>query len=234
MTFLQKKLQETIPEEIYQQILLIEESSLEEFEEFYRDTLRSLTTTQLNTFLDFLIAKKKIQKEIKISFLHKLLSHEALFLREKVILYLEALQQKDCIPTILSLRSDVNISIRAQVYWILAKHTMGDEDLTPQIIEDLKTAEQDNDQILLAAALFQRNDSPSSFEMRFLKEFYLGNYFDSINQVLKISLTGEHGHAAQTIGLILWEASIKIYAIDSLETYNLQWLVEKVDEKISL
>ncbi len=234
MTFLQKKLQETIPEIIYKQILLIEEGNLADFEELYDKTLSTLSAIQLNTLLDFLVAKKKISKEIKVSFLQKLLSHQESFLREKVVLYLESLLQKDCVSSITPLRADTALSVRARIFWVLAKYTTGDEEFTQQIIKDLKASTIDNDQVLLAAALYQRNNTSASLEMQFLRDFYLENYIDLVSQELKVNLTGKHGFAAQMIGLILWEANIKIYAIDSLKTYNMQWLVEKTDEKVSL
>ncbi|MHA1186324.1 MAG: hypothetical protein ACTSSK_05540 [Candidatus Heimdallarchaeota archaeon] len=232
MTFLQKKLKETVPKDIYEQILLIEQNSLEEFEKIYESTLNSLPASNLNTLLDFIVAKIKIPLEIKISFLKKMLAHDEQFLRERVILYLEGLLQKDCLSIVIPLRDDTNRSIRAQVYWVLAKYTFGDDDLTQQIIDDFKLTTTDSDQVMFAAALFQRNDDPSSLEMRFLNDFYLEHYYDPIKQTLKVSLTGEHGHAAQFIGLILWEANIKIFALESLEMHDALWLVEKIDEKV--
>ena len=100
MTFLQKKLQETTSETIYKQILQIDEGNLADFEVLYEKTLSYLSVNQLNTLLDYLIAKKKIIKEIKISISQKILLHQESFLREKAVLYLEALLQKDCIPII--------------------------------------------------------------------------------------------------------------------------------------
>ena len=234
MTFLQKKLQETVHETIYRQILEIDDCTLEDFEILYEKTLSTLTTNQIHTLLDYIIAKIKIAQEIKISFCKKMLLHSEPFLREKAIMYLEALLKVDCISSILPLKTDEASSVRIRVLWVLAKYIEGDEDLTQQIIDELKPTILDSGQILLAAALYQRNSNPASLEMRYLKDFYLKYYYDFEKQALKRNLTGEHGQATQIIGLILWEAGIRIFAIDSLEMYNSQWLIEKVDKKVPL
>lgn len=233
MTFLQKKLQETIPEIIYKQILLVEDN-LEEFEELYENTLSSLTAPQLNTLLDFLIAKKKVSEDVKISISQKLLSHHESFLREKSILYLESFQQKESVQYISPLIIDLSPCVRARVFWVLAKHSEDDANLTQQIFDDLTINAEDTDQVILAGALYLRNNSPSSIEMRFLRDFYLENYYDTITQKLKVNITGKLGFAAQGIGLILWEAGIEIFAIDSLEILDMNWLIEKANEKVSL
>jgi hypothetical protein len=234
ITFLQKKLKETVHESIYKDILGIDNCNLEDFERLYNKTFSLFKPTLTNTLFDYIIARKKISQEIKIAFCRKILLHPEPSLREKAVMYLEALQQANCVPLILPLRDDKDTSVRTRVYWILAKHTIGDDTLTQQIIDEFNSTNLDSDQILLAAALYQRNNDPASYEMRFLKDYYLEHYYDLEDQELKVSLTGEHGHAAHIIGLILWEADIKLFAMESLEMHELTWLIEKEEKKLKL
>ncbi|MHA1188540.1 MAG: hypothetical protein ACTSXA_14700 [Candidatus Heimdallarchaeota archaeon] len=225
MTFLRKKIQEDLPEPLAQKVFQLEEEQAP-FEDLLQEILTSFSVDQLNLVLEFETENDQLSNDRKIIFLRHLLTHQEPLLREKAIVYLEPLLKEKIAPLVEPLIADSVQPVRVRVYWVLAKYTENDE-LTLKIIDELNFQLEDNEQIFLAAALYQCNNSPASIEMRFLNDFYHQHYFDSLTNELKVSLTGKHGYAAQIIGLILWEAGIELVKVGSLEMYDMLWLIDK-------
>ena len=225
MTFLRKKIQEDLPEPLAQKVFQLEDEQVP-FEDLLQDIITSFSVEQLNLVLEFEIENEQLSNERRVAFLRNFLKHEDSLLREKAIQFLEPYLKDKLVPLVESLIADPENKVRVRVYWVLAKYTENDE-LTLKIIDELDFKLEDNEQIFLAAALYQCDNSPASIEMRFLSDFYHKHYFDSVTNELKVSLTGKHGYAAQIIGLILWEAGIKLVRVGSLEAYDLLWLIDK-------
>lgn len=225
VTFLRKKIQEDLPEPLAQKVFQLEEEQAP-FEDLLQEIFTSFSVDQLNLVLEFELENEQLTNERRIIFLRNLLKHQDPLLREKAVQFLEPYLKDKLVPLVESLIADPENKIRVRVYWVLAKYTENDE-LTLKIIDELNFQLEDNEQIFLAAALFQCNNSPASIEMRFLSDFYHQHYFDSLTNDLKISLTGKRGYAAQIIGLILWEAGIELVKVGSLEAYDMLWLIEK-------
>lgn len=225
MTFLRKKIQEDLPEPLAQKVFQLEEEQTP-FEDLLQEIFTSFSVDQLNLVLEFETENEQLTNERKIIFLRQLITHQEPLLREKAIVYLEPLLKEKIVPFVKPLISDSVLPVRVRVLWVLAKYTENDE-LTLKIIDELNFHLEDNEQIFLAAALFQCNNSPASIEMRFLSDFYHQHYFDSLTKDLKVSLTGKRGYAAQIIGLILWEAGIELFKVGSLEVYDMLWLIDK-------
>ncbi|HUU78655.1 MAG TPA: hypothetical protein VMX55_09925 [candidate division Zixibacteria bacterium] len=225
MTFLRKKIQEDLPEPLAQKVFQLEDEQAP-FEDLLQDIITSFSVEQLNLILEFEIENEQLSNERRVAFLRNFLRHEDPLLREKAIQFLEPYLKDKLVPLVESLISDPEDKVRVRVYWVLAKYTENDE-LTLKIIDEFNFQLEDNEQIFLAAALYQCNNSPTSIEMRFLSDFYHKHYFDLVTNELKVSLTGKRGYAAQIIGLILWEAGIKLIRVGSLEAYDLRWLIDK-------
>ena len=225
MTFLRKKIQEDLPESLSKKVFQLEEEQAP-FEDLLQEILTGFSVDQLNLVLEFEIENEHLTNERKIIFLRRLLKHQDPLLKEKAIQFLEPFLKGKVVPLVEPLVSDPAHPVRVKVLWVLAKYTNNDE-LTLKIIDELKFQLEDNEQIFLAAALFQCNNSPASIEMRFLSDYYQQHYFDSLTNELKVSLTGKRGYAAQIIGLILWEAGIELVKVGSLEMYDMHWLIDK-------
>ena len=226
MTFLRRKIQEEFPKAQATQVFQFEQSTPVNFT-LLGEIITTFTTQQLHLVVDFAFSNKKFPKANQIALFTQLLSHEDTGLREKAIQYLEPYIKGSLVPLVEPLRKDSSLTVRAMVLWVLAKYSAEEGDLLAQILEELPRATTDNDQIYLAAALYQLNSSATSREMTALKEFYFKHYFDPQTNQLKVSLTGKHGYAAQIIGLILWEAGIQLIHIGSLKMYDLLWFIEK-------
>ncbi len=225
MPFLRKKIQETLSENISQKIFQLELAD-ESFIELLNELLVILSVDELNLLLEFAVEDEEWSSEKKILLLQELLSNQNSVICEKAIIYLEPFIGKKIIPLIEHLVTNQSHGVRSRVFWVLAKYAT-ERDLTLEIIDELKTASEDNEQIFLAAALYQRNNSASSLEMRFLKDYYIQQFYDPKIDELKVSLVGKQGLAAKVIGLILWEAGIELYSTGSLQSENMLWLIEK-------
>lgn len=225
MSFLRKKIQETFTEEISQKIFQLEFAD-ESFVELLHELIPSLSADDLNLVLEFVVEDEGWSSEKKILFLQELLSNQDPAISEKAIIYLELYIGEKSAPLIEHLVTNQSHGVRARVFWVLAKY-YSERELTLEIIDELKIASEDNEQIFLAAALYQRNNSVSSLEMRFLKDYYIQYFYDTSKEELKVSLVGKQGLAAKVIGLILWEAGIELFATGSLQSENMLWLIEK-------
>ncbi|MBN1329111.1 MAG: HEAT repeat domain-containing protein [Candidatus Heimdallarchaeota archaeon] len=226
MAFLRRKIQEEFPKTQAIQVFQFERSTPVNFI-LLEEIITSFTVQQLHLVVEFAFSNKKFPKANQIALFTQLLSHEDVGLREKAIQYLEPLIKSALVPLVEPLRKDPSLTVRAMVLWVLAKYSAIEGDLLDQILEELPHVTTDNDQIYLAAALFQLNSSANSREMTILKDYYFKHYFDPQTNQLKVSLTGKHGYAAQIIGLILWEAGIQLIQIGSLKMYDLLWFIEK-------
>jgi len=121
--------------------------------------------------------------------------------------------------------------LRARALWALARYARTSVSFE-QIKKELQKAKNDGSRILLAAALYQLNSSPTSQEMRFLAEYYTTHYYDEVRDELIVDITCDFGLSAAVLGFILWEVGYKFFAMDDdLAAYDLDWLTEKNDEK---
>ncbi len=225
MSFLRKKIAAELPEEFSYKVFQLEQEDAP-FEKLLHEILSLFSDNQLNLVLEFEIGNERLSDTKRIAFLQALLTHIDALLREKAIQFLEPYLKEKLVPLVTPLITDDSHNVRVRVYWVLEKYTTY-ADLLELILLDFKLATEDNELIFLAAALYLLNNSPDSYQMQFLKKFYIEHYFDPEKNDLKVSLTGVHGYPAQIIGLILWEAGIELFAVGSLKMYDMLWLIEK-------
>lgn len=226
MSFLREKIIAELPKALSQKVFQLEELEEDHFKMVLQELIASLSDDQLNLIVEYEVGNEHLTDQKRIIFLQYFLIHSDEVLREKAIAYLEPYLKAELVPLVEPLLEDDFHNVRVRVYWVLAKYS-DFPDLLEMILLDFNIATEDNELILLAAALYLLNNDPTSYGMRFLKEYYLEHYFDLEKNELKVSLTGYHGYPAQIIGLILWEAGIKLYKRGSLEQYNLRWLISK-------
>ncbi|MGC9778980.1 MAG: hypothetical protein HZR80_07035 [Candidatus Heimdallarchaeota archaeon] len=116
--------------------------------------------------------------------------------------------------------------VRAAAYWLLAR-------LHPKTIsaanvfKELTTAfESDRSRILLGAALFLLDSSPTSPVMDYLKKYFLTEYWDTEeNSYQSTILHSKYGSSAKILAVILWFAGIQIVTNSLFDSLELHWLI---------
>lgn len=222
---LKEQLYSQMPEEIRDNLKQLIANPSEKIEQMMERIQKKNALVKSN-FLKLIMIEKKITEELRTEILTRFLSDKEAGIREKAVLFLEAENVQESIGELERLFQDPDQDVRSKALWAVAKFTR-DKELTEKIQQELSQATSENARVMLAAALYIIDNTRNSPEMLFLKDYYLTHYYDLEKEQSKVDLKGEYGESAQIIGLILWKAGIELFALGSLEAYDLTWLIEK-------
>ncbi len=118
--------------------------------------------------------------------------------------------------------------VRAATCWTLTK--LGSKALTCSFIqaELLEANNDDRVRMLLGAALYLLDPSPTSQGILFIRNYFYSHYYnqDEGNYYSDI-LLGDFGSSAELFAKLLWDAGITIVNSDILSEADLWWLVSK-------
>ncbi len=116
--------------------------------------------------------------------------------------------------------------VRAATSWTLAKLHPDTLSATTVYEELTTTSDSDRSRILLGAALYLLDSSPTSFGMQYLKKYFLTEYWDiENNNYYSTVLLGKYGLSAEILAEILWISGVKIVSSTSLDSLELNWLL---------
>ncbi|MBD3190451.1 MAG: hypothetical protein GF308_07395 [Candidatus Heimdallarchaeota archaeon] len=222
---MKEQLYSQLPEEIRNNVKQLIANPSEKLDQVM-ERIQERNALVKSDFLKVIMIEKKITEELRAEILTRFLSDKEAGIREKAVLFLEAENIQESIGELQRLFQDPDQDVRSKALWVVAKFTR-DKELTEKIQQELSQAPSDSARVMLAAALYLIDNTRNSPEMQFLKDYYLTHYYDLEKDQLKVDLTGEYEESTQIIGLILWKAGIELFALGSLEAYDLTWLIEK-------
>ena len=169
-----------------------------------------------------------LSASLAVQFYFAFLSDPIALIRWHVILFLGLLGTPELLPHLHHFLTDPHELVRAATIWSMMK--LDSKSLpTSSLIAELTLAmEDDRSRILLGAALYLHDASPTSQGMQFLAHYFTTNYYDiSLNNFSSSVLLGPYGSSAEFFAALLWSIGLDLVKINSVSDLRLTWLLQR-------